>query len=320
MRAGEKPLLAAALWIGLAGSAARGEILERIVAKVNGEIVTKTELDRELAQTLERLGPAGSPQEEEGRMAELRKQVLDGLVEKLLVLQRAKEKGLRVPPRFFEEWKSGIMKENRIETQEEFSRQVALQGLTPEQLKKNFEEGVLVQEVRRMDIANKISVSEPEIGKYYRENITKYTSPAKVRLREIVFRFEPAGDAAARERAARVLQDIRGGADFAEMARRHSESSSKESGGDLGYFNKGELDAPLEKVASELGPGEVSDLVRREKAYYILKVEEKAEEKSTPLEEVRNQIADEIFQNKVKTESAKYVEKLRAEAIVEIIP
>lgn len=170
-----------------------------------------------------------------------------------------------------------------------------------------------------MDIANKISVSEPEITKHYRENIAKYSTPAKVRLREIVFRFEPDGEAGARERAERVLQDIRQGADFAEMARRFSESASKESGGDLGYFNKGELDAPLEKVASELGPGEVSELVRREKAFYILKVDEKTEEKSTPIEEVRNQIADEIFQNKVKSESAKYVEKLRAEAIIEIV-
>lgn len=319
MKAGRTPLLLALAAVGFTGPAARGEILERIVAKVNGEIITKTDLERELAQAVERLGPAATPEEQERRMAELRKQALDAMVEKLLVLQRAKEKGLRVPPRFFEEWKANIMKESRIESEEEFLRQVALQGITPDQLRKNFEEGVLVQEVRRMDIANKISVSEPEITKHYRENIAKYSTPAKVRLREIVFRFEPDAEAGARERAERVLQDIRQGADFAEMARRHSESASKESGGDLGYFNKGELDAPLEKVASELGPGEVSDLVRREKAFYILKVDEKTEEKSTPIEEVRNQIADEIFQNKVKAESQKYVEKLRAEAIIEII-
>jgi parvulin-like peptidyl-prolyl isomerase len=320
MKAGLKAMALAVGALGVAATAGRAEILERIVAKVNGEIITKTEFEREVAMNLERLGPAPSPQEEERRLAELRKEVLDGMVEKLLVLQRAREKGLRIPPRFFDEWKTNIMKENRIESEEEFLRQIKLQGMTLEQLKKQFEEGVMVQEVRRMDIANKVSVNEPEIAKHYREHIAKYSKPAQVRLREIVFRFEPDGEAAARERATRVLQDIRQGADFAEMARRHSESGSKDSGGDLGYFNQGELDAPLEKVASELGPGAVSDLVRREKAFYILKVEEKTEEKSTPLEEVRNQIADEIFQNKVKLESEKYVEKLRAEAIIEIIP
>lgn len=303
----------------LVASASLGsaEIIERIVAKVNGEIITKTELDRAVQAALEPLGPAPSAEEEARREEEARKSVLNAMVDKLLVLQKAQEKGLRIPPRYFDEWKSRTMKELKIETEDEFLRQVKDQGMNVDDLKKQFEESVLVSEIRRMEVDNKVSVNEPDIAKYYREHVEKYTEAPKVRLREIVFLVGDAGEAEARARAERVLADIRQGADFADMARLHSDSASKESGGDLGFFKKGELDAPLEKVATSLAPGDISGVIPREKAFYLIKLDERTEEKTSPLDEVRSQIAEDLFQERVKAESEKYMKKLRAESIIE---
>ncbi len=113
-----------------------------------------------------------------------------------------------------------------------------------------------------MEVDSKVSVSEPEIGERYRQHIAEYTEPAKIRLREIVVKFDAATEVDQGQKARRLLQEIKQGADFAEVARMHSESTSREAGGDLGFFEKGDLTDALANAAFALAPGEVSDVIR----------------------------------------------------------
>jgi parvulin-like peptidyl-prolyl isomerase len=302
----------------LCATAVQAEVVERIVAKVNGEIITKTQLDREVRAVLDRLGPAPSAEEEARRATELRQQILDQIINNMLIMQVAQEKGLRVPPRYFEEWKANIMKEMKIETEEEFLRQAELQGMDEATLQKQFEENLLIGEIRRMEVENKISLTEDQIDKYYRDHIQEYTEPAKVRLREIVVRFEAGGEAEAEDKARRLLQDIQQGADFAEVARRHSDANSREAGGDLGFFEKRELAEPLAEVAFQLAPGDVSDIIRFESSLRIIRVEEKTEEKTMSLDSVRKEIADAIYREEVEVRTDRYLRQLRERAIIEI--
>ena len=300
-------------------SFATAETVERIVAKVNGQIITLTELETEVNTALEQLGEDAEAQREE-----LTQQILDRLIDNMLVLQVADDRGLRVPSRFFEEWKQNIMKQMDIETEEELERQVALQGGSMEGLRKRFEEGLLLQEVRRMEVDSKVSVSEPEIEERYRQNIEEYTDPARVRLREIVVRFDASSELEKGEKARRILQDIEQGADFAEVARMHSESGSAEAGGDLGFFNEGELTEPLATPAFTLGPGSISEILRLDNpdtgvsAYYILRVDERVEATTKEIEEVRNEVADAIFQEKMSEQMELFVKRLRERAIVDV--
>jgi len=300
--------------------AASAETVERIVAKVNGQIITLSQLEQEVRTTLERLGPAPTPEEEQARLQELRPETLKRMVDNMLVLQVAEERGLRVPARFFEEWKKNVMEQMKLTSEEEFVRQVELQGASVEVIRRQFEESLLLQEVRRMEVDSKVSVSEPEIGERYREHIAEYTEPAKIRLREIVVKFASTTEVDQGQKARRLLQEIRQGADFAEVARMHSESSSREAGGDLGFFEKGELTDALEKAAFALSPGDVSDVIRMESAFYIIRIEEKVEEKVKSLEEVRSEVADAIFQEKMNAQLERYIEQLRERAIIEIKP
>jgi peptidyl-prolyl cis-trans isomerase SurA len=302
----------------IAGDIAAAETVERIVAKVNGQIITLSQLEQEVRTTLERLGPAPTTEEEQARMEQVRPETLNRMIDNMLVLQVAEERGLRVPARFFEEWKKGVMEQMKLTSEEEFVRQVELQGASVDVIRKQFEESLLLQEVRRMEVDSKVSVSEPEIGERYREHIVDYTEAAKVRLREIVVKFDSTTEVDQGQKARRLLQEIRQGADFAEVARMHSESSSREAGGDLGFFEKGELTDALEKAAFALAPGEVSEVLRMETAYYILRVEEKVEEKVKTLEEVRSEVADAIFQEKMNAQLERYIQQLRERAIVEI--
>ncbi len=296
----------------------RAEVLERIVAKVNGQIITKTQLDKEYQMLIERLGPAPTPEEEERRRTELRGEVLDSMIDTMLIMQIAEERGLRVPPRYFQEWKANIMKEMNIETEEDFQRQIEIQGLTEDDLKQNFERNLLTQEIRRMEVENKINIAQPEIEKYYREHITDYTEPSKVRIREVVVKFEAGGEAEAEQRARRLLQDIQQGADFAEVARRHSDASSKEAGGDLGFFEQRELAAPLASVAFEMAPGDISDLIRMDTSFRIIRVEEKTEEKTMTLDSVYNDIGNALRDEMLQEQTEKFLKQIREQAMVEV--
>jgi parvulin-like peptidyl-prolyl isomerase len=311
-------LVGSVLVATLGFGAAQGEVIERIVAKVNGQIITKTQLDKQVQGYLEQAGPAATPEEEQRRRQGLQKQILERMIDNLLVLQVATDKGLQVPPRYWQEWKANVMKESGIESEEEFVRQVELQGLEMAEFRTQWEESLLVQEIRRMEVDNKISVNEPEIEKYYHEHAADYTEPAKVRLREIVVRFEGGTRAQAAEKAERLLQDIRQGADFADVARLNSDSASRDAGGDLGFFEEGELTEPLNEVAFQLTPGEVSDVLEVGSAYYIVRIEERTEDKTLPLDDVRRSIADSIFQKKLQEKSEQYLTRLREEAIIEI--
>ncbi len=308
----------AALLVTNGANTTSADTVERIVAKVNGQIVTLTELDEEVETALQQLGPAQSEEEQRRRDEERPRRILDNVIDNMLVMQVAEDRGLRVPSRFFEEWKQNIMSEMNIEDESEFERQVKLQGGTVEGLKKRFEEGLLLQEVRRMEVDSKVTVSEPEIEERYRLDIQDYTQAPRLRLREIVVRFDDTNEVDQGQKARRLLQDVRQGADFAEVARMHSESGSRDAGGDLGFFNEGELTAALEAAAFELDPGEVSEIIRLDTAFYIIRVEEKEEATTKSLAEVRNEVADAIFQEKMSEQMGRFVKQLRERAIIEI--
>ena len=304
----------ACLWTSLAGP----ETIERIVAKVNGEIITQTQLEAEVQTSLDRMGPVPNEEERPKIVKELQRQILDSMIANMLVLQIAADRGLRVPSRFFDEWKAGVMEQMELETEEDFVRQVELQGGSIDRLQKSFEEGILVQEVRRMEVDSKVSVSEPEIEDRYRQNIQDYSEPSKLRLREIVVRFDDTNEVDKGQKARRLLQDIRQGADFAEVARMHSESASRDAGGDLGFFEEGELTESLNEAAFALNPGEVSEVMRLETTFYILRVEEKIEAVTKTLDEVRSEVADAVYEEKMSGQMERYIRQLRERAIIEI--
>ena len=290
------------------------EEVDRVVALVNGDMITRSELDRQVVIQAERLGIPDDPELQAG----FRRQVLDGMVDNALILQVAAQRGLRVPDRYFEEWKEQTIKDMNLPDEAEFVRQVELQGTTLEELKKQFLEGVLIQEIRRQDIEERVTISEPEIEQRYRENVEEFIRPPEVRLREVVVHIGENGEAGARSRIEEAGRLIAAGTDFGEVAKVRSESGSAESGGDLGLFQLQELDDAFREVVEGLEPGEVSEPLRIGESFYLLQVEIRTEESTTPLDDVRNQIAESLYAEKMQTEMQNFVRKLRENAIVEI--
>ena len=310
------PLLTATALAGAqdTGSTPPAEVVDRVVALVNGDMITLSELSRQVVIQAERLGVPDDPEVQ----ATFRRQVLEGMVDNTLILQVADQRGLRVPDRYFDEWKEATIEEMNLPNEEEFIRQVELQGSNMEELKKQFLEGVLIQEIRRQDIEERVQISEPEIEQRYRENVDEFIRPPQVRLRELVIHVTEAGEAEARGRLAEAQRLIAAGTDFGEVAKVRSESGSKESGGDLGLFLIRELDESFRSVVAELETGAVSEPLRIGESLYLLKVDERTEESTIPLDDVRNQIAESLYGEKMATEMDSFVRNLRENAIVEI--
>ncbi len=146
---------------------------------------------------------------------------------------------------------------------------------------------------------DQVQVAEEELRAYYEENIDRYKERKQVKARHVLFRL--AEDASkeeeqkVRERALEVLEQARGGSDFAELARNHSEGPSKDEGGDLGYFSSGEMVKPFEEAAFDMKPGEISDPVRTRFGFHIIKVEDIREPRTIPLDEVRDEIRENLM-------------------------
>ena len=310
------PLLIAGAFAGAqeVGNGPSVEVVDRVVALVNGDMITLSELERQVVIQGERLGVPDDPEIQ----ASFRAQVLEGMVDNALILQVAEQRGLRVPDRYFDEWKETTIEEMNLPNEAEFIRQVELQGSNIEELKKQFLEGVLIQEIRRQDIEERVQISEPEIEQRYRENVDEFLRRPQVRLRELVIHITEAGEAEARERLAEAARLIESGSDFGEVAKVRSESGSAESGGDLGLFEVSELDESFQAVVGALETGAVSEPLRIGESMYLLRVDERTEESTIPLDDVRNQIAESLYTEKMANEMADFVRNLRENAIVEI--
>jgi peptidyl-prolyl cis-trans isomerase D len=146
-----------------------------------------------------------------------------------------------------------------------------------------------------------VTVADREIERYYNQNLFQYETPEQVGASHILFKTAEADEDEVRGRAEAVLQQVKAGGDFAELARQHSEDTSAEQGGDLGFFGRGEMVPEFEQAAFALGQGEVSDLVRSTYGYHIIKVTSRQAPLTRPLDSVREEIKNLLSLEKAGT-------------------
>jgi len=297
----------------LVAQGAHAEIVERIIAKVNGDIITLSEFQERQIQAAQaaRIAPA-----EVGQF--LRQQnarILQDAIDEILLLQKAQDEGLGLRPEFIDEVLDGIKKENNITSEEQFQQALAQEGLTFEELRRNIEKSWTRQMVLRREIEPKITVPEEELRKEYEARKGEaFTRPATVTLEEI-FVPDEAGGAA---EAAKVVARARAGEDFAQLARQFSASPTAQSGGELGEISQGDLAPDLENVAFSLGVGSVSDPIPVEGGARILKLVAKTSGSVVPYDQAKGKIRDELMMSRFQGEYDKYMEELRKNAIVEL--
>jgi peptidyl-prolyl cis-trans isomerase D len=150
----------------------------------------------------------------------------------------------------------------------------------------------------------RVTVTPADIERYYNQNIQQFQTPEQVRASHILLKTEGKNDEDVRKAAEEVLKKVKANGDFAALAKQYSEDTSKDQGGDLGLFGKGRMVPEFEAAAFAMQPGQVSDLVKSQFGYHIIKVTERQDPKTTPIDEVRAQIQQQLASQMADTQIA----------------
>jgi parvulin-like peptidyl-prolyl isomerase len=324
--------LVAAVAFLLAGNAAvKGEIIEQVLVKVNGEIFTKTDLEQRQIQVLRQRGQQidlkSDPKNEQLRklLDEITPGIMVDVVNEMVVVQRGKELGYSLSNEQFKTVVDNIKKENKLENEEQFQAALKSENMTMADLRKNLERSMIRQKVEQNEVLSKIGVNDSDARAYYDTHLNEFTAPPTVTLREILVNLQSdsrginvAADEAARAR----IQELRtrvtvGKEDFQKLAAQVSDSPSKANAGLIGPLSVNDISPDLRKVVEGLKPGDVTEPIRTARGYQILKLESKSEAQTMPFEQARDQISERVFTDKRKIEYMKYLDKLRTQAIIE---
>jgi len=295
------------------------EIIEAVVAKVNNEIITLSEVKKTEQDLLKTLSSLYSGEQLDKKIDELHKKIIDKMIEEILLSQKAKEQNIIVSDQEIQESIDKLKEENNILTDEQLREALKQEGLTLEDLKNQIKNRIMQQKLIFYNLQGKISITEQELQKYYKEHIKDFTEPEKLRVSHILISFQQHSKEEASEIAQEVLNKLKSGEDFSEVAAKYSDSPTKDKGGDLGFLRKEEMNPSFSKEAFAMQIGQISDIIETEEGYHIFKITDKVESKVQPYENVKNQIYQLIFSKRAEKFQQEFIEKLKKESYIEII-
>jgi peptidyl-prolyl cis-trans isomerase SurA len=318
--------IALALAVGVSAFAADAPVstVEEIVVKVNGDIITRTELDRSRAQLeaqLKQRGVAGSDLQKE--IEERSKDILRERIDQLLLVQKGRELSINVDPEV-SKYIAEIQLQTKIADPEKFQQFVREQtGQAYEDYKADIRNGMLTQRVVRQEVGSKINIPRAEVEKYYNEHKSEFMRQDQVFLREILLSTEGKSEAeiaGIEKKAKDLVARARKGEKFGELARDNSQSATAKDYGQLGAFKRGELLKQIEDIVFAQDRGYVTDPIRVESGYLILRVEERHKPGQAGFEEVENQVMEKLYMPRMEPAVREYLTKLRQDAFLEIKP
>ncbi len=326
-----KKVLAVGSFLCLVAAGLNAEILEQVLVKVNGEIITQTEFQRIQLGALRELpnppDPARTSDAELAKIfAQVTPQAIVTMIDEMLLMQRAKELGMTVTDAQFAEVLASIKKDNKIESDAAFEAALKTEGLTLAQLRTMLTKRILIGQVQRRELGGRVDVTEAEERAYYDAHPNDFATTPSVTLREIVVTAEvdpvkkaPSVGALddAREKAEGIRARIAKGEPFEKVAAEVSDSPSKANGGLIGPISRDEMNEELLKMISTMKVGEMTSVLSTATGAQFFKLESNIESTTLPFESARAQIADRLTGEKLGAELKKYLQRLRAQAIIE---
>lgn len=303
----------------------RAQVLEQVLVRVNGEIVSKTEFeDRQLASLRNRPELANATPaslELQRAIAEITPDLILEAVDELLLIQRGRELNYALGDTQFKDILESIKKSNNLTDEAQFQAALKQERMTLADLRRNIERNMLINQVQSTEVTQKLSVTDEEARAYFDSHRTEFTTPSELMLREILIEVPStdqgvnvAQDDQARARAEEVRQRLLKGEPFPTLAAEVSNSPSKANGGLIGPIHMDELAPQLQELLGKLKVGEVADVIRTTRGYQLLKLESRTEGRSRSFDEARNDIGRKVIEGKSRAAMQKYLDQLRAQA------
>lgn len=317
-------LLAAGLAVAI--TPLRAEVIEQVLVKVNGDILSLSEFEkRQILEILnakpELARSAPNSPEVLKALAEATPGLILSAVDDLLLLQKAKERGWAMSDERMKEIIAGIRRDQGLEDDATFKKALESEGLSEADLRKSLEKDILLRQVRQVEVVDKISVSAEELRAYYDEHSRDFRSPAEITLREIFIPvptsdrgINVAQDDAARATAEQTHKKLVAGESFARLASEISASASRAEGGLVGPLKLEDLTPALQAAIEPLKIGDITEVLHSTRGYQILKLESRSDTKVRTLEEARPDVARRVAELKSRGETLKYLDRLREQA------
>ena len=300
--------------------------VEEIIARVNNEIITRSEYDKSTATAEEEVRQdcqgKCTPEQLQTALEDRKKTTLRDLVDQSLLAQRGKDMGISVETDVVKQLDQ-IRQQNKLASMDDLEKAVSSQGLNWEDFKNSIRNRILTQKVISQEVGSHISIGESDGRKYYEEHKSEFVRPEQVALREIKVSTEGKKEAELpdlRKKAETALNRVKDGEDFAGIAKRLSDGTTKEQGGYIGMFKRGELAKQLEEVVFKMKRNDLTDVIETKQGFLVLQVLEHYDEGEQSFEKVKNEIMDRLYNEKLEPAVREYLKTLREQSYVVIKP
>ena len=329
---------------------AAGQVVEEIIARVNNQIITRSEFERSKDQLKEEVKQQ-DPKDPDKAFADHEKDILRDLMDQQLLLDKGKDLGITGDTDLIKRLDQ-MRKDMKLDSLEALEKEATKQGVSWEDYKQNMRNQIITQKVIGEEVSSKLAVSKEEEQKFYDEHKSEMEQPEYIRLSEILVApkadpssitpapnssasgsapaAQPPADQAAKAnlddvalsaaeaKANDLLKQIRGGASFEDIAKKNSDGPSAADGGALGMFKRGQLAKELEDRTFAMKAGDVTDVIRTKQGYVILKVVDHQQAGIPPMKDVLPKIMDALYYEKLQPALRAFLTKLREDAYIDV--
>ncbi len=310
-----------------AGQAPAKEIVERVLVKVNGDIITQSDLEGRQGAVLraQRVNAQGMTDAQlDKALADVTPQIIVEAVDELLLLQRGRELGYKLTDERFKQVLDQLKKDNKIETEQEFQAALKSEKLTLADLRLRMEKGAIINQVQNNEVFGRISVSDNEAKAYFEAHKAEFTTPATMMLREILIAvpanklgFNVGQDEAAKAKADALYARLKAGENFEKAVADASDAPSKANGGLIGPISLSDIVPQLRQILEPLKTGDITAVLRTQAGYQIYKVDTLSPAKELSWDQAREEIYARVGTSKQEAEFTKYLMKVRSQAVIE---
>ena len=298
--------------------AANAKTVDRIVAQVNDEIITLSELKRVMAEYRQELEKRYSGKQLEQAMEQAEKEALDNLITEKLLYQKAIEMGFNANASTqVSAYIQQIIKKNNLKDTSELEEALAQQGITLADFRDQIRRSIITNDLIDTFVRSRITLLTPEIEKYYKDNADQFTTPEEVTLSEIVIPNE-GSDAAAQNRANDIYSRLQKGESFSELASQYSKGPTASKGGSIGTYLTSKLNPEIVKAIANLEEGDISKPQKSADGYVIYRIDSHKPPALSPLGDVKDEIRNQLYMKKFTPEYNRYIARLKEEAYIQI--
>lgn len=309
------PVMAASLlaWAGAT------KVVERIIARVNNEIITQRTYERELDRLRQELSRQYSGPALDAQVREQSKNLLRDLIDQALMVQKAKDLDINVETDVVKRLDQ-IRKDSNLKSLEDLQKEVENQGMIWEDFKDGIRRRLLMQEVIGREVGGRIIISHEDARKFFEEHKKEFESPGGVHLAQIFISSETRKPEEAEKRAQEVMTEIKAGTRFAELAKKYSDDPTAAEGGDAGFYKAGTMAPVISEATKNLEVGDTSGLVKLKNGFMVFKVLEKLRPGIPAFEEVEQRVDEYMYNQKMQPALRKYLTTLRKDSYVTLAP